>query len=224
MRHLLPIRVLIPLALAAGCAQPAFYDSARQGPFFSPKNVAAESALGGLRRVVLLPICGGTLAPEETVVTLDPVFATALQGENRFEVVTLTRAECRRKFHAAEFSSASALPHDFLETLRREFAADAVLFVDLTAFRAYRPLALGLRGKLATLDGTRLVWTFDNIFSAEDPAVANSARRHHLGSDRGGVPTDLSPGALQSPSRFAAYAAAAMFDTLPPVQLPPSKP
>jgi hypothetical protein len=211
---------LLSLALLAGCAEPAFYDSARTGPFFVPQNVAGEPSLGGLRRVVLLPLCGGTLAPEETLAALDPVVAAALQAENRFEVVPLSRAECRRKFRVAEFSSAGALPHDFLETLRRDFAADAVLMVDLTGFRAYRPLSLGLRAKLAALDGKRLVWTFDNLFSAEDPAVANSVRRHQLGSDRGGVPTDLSAGALQSPTRFAGYAAAAMFGTLPPVNLP----
>jgi len=57
-----------------------------------------------------------------------------------------------------------------MATLRRELAVDAVLFVDVTAFRAYAPLVLGLRGKLATIEGTRLVWTFDNVFSADEPA------------------------------------------------------
>ena len=36
----------------------------------------------------------------------------------------------------------------------------------------------------------------------------------------GGVPVDLTPGVLQSPVRFAGYAAAAMFATLPPVVAP----
>jgi hypothetical protein len=100
----------------------------------------------------------------------------------------------------------------------------------LTVLNAHRPLALGLRGKLATLDGRRLVWSFDNVFSADEPAVANAARRHVLESDRGGIPADLSPAVLQSPHRFAGYAAAAMFATLPPVaiaedagQVPPAE-
>jgi len=220
------VRFALPVLLAggffAGCMQPAFNDSARIGPFFVPANHTGEPSLGGLHRVVVLPVYGGALAPAESLAAFDPVFIAALQQENRFEIVALSREDCRRKFHADEFSSAAALPHDFLATLRREFAADAVLFVDVTVFRAYRPIALGLRGKLATLDGTRLVWTFDNVFSADDPAVANSARQHYLGSDRGGVPADLSPGVLQSPTRFAGYAAAAMFATLPPVQAPKS--
>jgi hypothetical protein len=220
-------RLLFSVACAtllAGCADVAFVDPLRQGPFFTPTNFVGEPSLGGIRRVVLLPVCGGDLAPVEAVAAFDTVFASALQRENRFEVVRLTRDECQRKFRASEFSSSAALPHNFLRTLREEFAVDAVLFVDLTAFNAYRPLSLGLRGKLAAIDGSRLVWTFDNVFSADDPAVANSARRHFQGSDQGGVPADLSPGVLQSPSRFAGYAAAAMFATLPPVTPPPATP
>ena len=148
-------------------------------------------------------------------------FAEALQRENRFEVVSLSREESLRHFHVEAVSAAAALPHDLLATLKREFAADAVIFIDVTTYNAYRPLALGLRAKLATLDQPRLVWTFDTIFSADNPTTANSARHFFLGRDRAGVPADLTPAVLQSPGRFAAYAAAAMFATLPPVTLPP---
>ena len=221
-RRLLAVELL---ALTGGCMTPNVVDSTRIGPFFNPANHVGEPSLGGLRRVVVLPVCGGTVAPSETVAAFDPVFVAALQQQNRFEVVALSRDECQRKFHAEEFSSTAALPHDFMDALRREFGADAVMFVDLTVFRAYRPIALGLRGKLATITGPRLVWTFDNVFSTDNPAVANSARHYYLGSDRGGVLADLSPGVLQSPVRFAGYAAAAMFATLPPVvaALPVSK-
>jgi hypothetical protein len=59
------------------------------------------------------------------------------------------------------------------------------------------------------------MWAADNVFSATNPAVANSARRHalKLGRDRG--PGDLSHTILQSPSRFAAYALHETFATLP---------
>lgn len=211
---------VLVLATLAGCGTPSVTDPARAGPFYKPANYHGEPSLGGVRRVVLLPVCGGSLAPQETVTAFDPVFIAALQRQNRFEIVALSREECLRKFHANEFSSVAALPHDFLPALKRQFAVDAVLFVDITVFRAYRPLGLGLRGKLATIDGSRLVWTFDDVFSADNPAVANSARHHVLTGDRSDVPADLSPAVLQSPARFADYAASAMFATLPPVILP----
>jgi hypothetical protein len=45
--------------------------------------------------------------------------------------------------------------------------------------------------------------------------VANSVRRYYVDNELGRMPFDLTPGALQSPSRFAAYAADATFRTLP---------
>lgn len=217
------LRLLLLAAAAAtlaGCNGVSAFDPALHGPFHVPTNHAGDPTLGAIRRVVVLPLAAGALAPVETAALLDPVLISALQGENRFEVVSLSREECRRRFQVAEVSSAAALPHGFLTRLRDDFAADAVLFVDLTVFSPYRPVVVGLRGKLAAIDGSRLVWTFDNVFAADDPAVANSVRRHFLTGDRGGVPVDLTPGVLQSPTRFAGYAAAAMFATLPPVAVP----
>lgn len=214
----------VSLAVLAGCATPAINDPARIGPFYSPVNFNGERSLGGVRRVVVLPVYGGSLAAEETVALYDPIVADALQKQHRFEVVRLSRDDCRRKFRTSEFSSVAALPHDFMSAIKREYAADAVLFVDITVFRPYRPLAVGFRAKLATVEATRLVWTFDDTFSTDNPAVANSARNFSLTGDRGDVPADLTHGVLQSPARFVAYAAATMFATLPPVAAPEPAP
>src|SRR5690242_6290486 len=116
--------LLCAAGVFAGCATPGPYDPARIGPFFSPANYSGEPSLGGVRRVVLLPISGGTLASGEMTAALDPVFAAALQQEKRFEVVTLSRQECLRRFRSEAVSSTAALPADFLPALRREFAAD----------------------------------------------------------------------------------------------------
>lgn len=204
--------------LLAGCATtPSLTDPVRHGPFYAPVNFAGEPALpAGLRRVLVLPVSLGTVADEETGLMLDAVLLAALQKQARFEVVPLDRAEARRVFGAGDFSSAAALPPGLLDALAGRTGADAVLFTDLTTYEPYRPLTLGLRAKLATVREVRLVWTFDEVLSARDPAVANSARRHFLRGDRAAQPVDLSPAALQSPSRFAAYVAETMFGTLPP--------
>ena len=202
-----------------GCMHPDMRDPARMGPFFTPKNVIGEPTVGGIRRVVVLPLWVGADTPPESAAQLDEVFVSALQKQNRFEVVTLSRAECTRRFRAQALLSTSALPHNLLAELQREFAADAVLFIDLTAFQAYKPLALGLRAKLAATADSRLVWSFDNLFAADDPATANSARHYFIDRDRS-VPADLTYSVLQSPTRFAEFAATAMFATLPPVVQP----
>jgi hypothetical protein len=206
----------LTVAVLAGCAHPSRIDPARTGAFFTPPNHSGDASLGGIRRVVVLPIWAGEGTPPESAAALDPIFLTALQQEKRFEVVTLSREDCRRRFRSESLCSAAALPADLFPILQREFAAEAVLFVDITSYSAYRPLALGLRSKLALIDGSRLIWTFDNIFSPEAPMAANSTWRFVWDGDRG-VPADLTRSALQSPSKFAAYAAGSMFATLPPV-------
>jgi hypothetical protein len=188
------------------------------GPFFVPTNYNGVPMLPAtLRRVVLMPLSGGGVTTPEMVESLDRVFAIALLKENRFETVVLTRDECHRRFGVDEISSTAALPHDFMQKMRREYAADAVLFIDLTSLQAYRPLDLGVRAKLATVEDVRLLWNFDSIFSMSNTGVANSAREYFLRADSGSSPVDLSTSVLQSPSRFGEYVGAAMFATLPPV-------
>lgn len=221
MNTLKPLLAATTAALAAfggGCAHPhSVADAARLGPFFAPGNFSGDPHLGILRRVVVMPVwAGGPGAAPESVAALDEVVLASLQRQNRFEIVTFSRDECRRRYLADALASSGELPADLLETLRRDYAADAVLFVDATVYKAYKPLALGLRAKLAAIDGSRLLWTFDQLFAADDPAVANAARRHFIGRDRS-APADLTGAVLLSPSKFAAYATTAMFATLPPV-------
>jgi hypothetical protein len=212
------ILALSALLLAGGCeTKPSPVDPARFGPTFSPKNTYGEKRLPrSLHRVLLLPVHGGPFASPETCEALDLVFATALEKQMRFEVVTLSREECEMSFGVPDIGSADALPRDFLEILGRQYGAEAVVFVDITAYQGYRPLMLGVRSKLANVADHRLIWAFDQEFSVLDPSVANGVRRFFLANADGPVPYDPTEGVLQSPTRFAAYAADAVFKTLPP--------
>jgi hypothetical protein len=214
-------RFILPLAaaaFAAGCStKPSVIDSSRRGPMFTPKNTTGDKRLPKtLHRVVLLPVHGGEFTPREICESLDRVFSTALEKQMRFEVVTLTRDECQMTFGIPDIASVAALPHNFLSILGEKFDAQGVLFVDITAYQGYRPMLLGLRAKLAGIDDQRIIWSFDEEFSVLDPAVANGARHFYLGNEDGPVPYDPTEGILQSPTRFAAYAADTMFKTLPP--------
>lgn len=217
-RIVLPVLALLALGVGGGCAT-QIPDPVLMGPFFEPKNVVRDVTLGGIRRVVLMPVWAGATATEESAADLDPVFRQALQDQNRFEVVTLSRAECRNRFGATALSSAAAVPNNLIATIQKVYAADAIMFVDVTVHRPYHPLALGIRSRLVVVNNSHLAWAFDNVFSADDPLVSASARHYYIESEHQGVPGDLTPAVLQSPSRFATYAAHATFDTLPPVTL-----
>jgi hypothetical protein len=201
-----------------GCStvQHAVSDPSKSGPFFKPKNFLGEPSMpSAVRRVVLMPVHGGAFAAADTSESLDPVFATALEKQMRFEVVTMSREECEKSFGTADLSSAASLPHDFLKVVGDKYGAQAVVFVDITAYKAYRPLSIGVRAKLADVTSRRLIWSFDELFSMTDPAIVNSVRHYYKADEYGSAPFDLSTDSLDSPGSFAAYVADAVFKTLP---------
>ena len=205
------------LGLASGCtATSSVIDPVTFGPFFKAKNFTGIPRLPAkLQRVVLLPVAGTAGAPAETLSSFDQVMLAELQHEARFEVVVADPAALTRLCDQPRLLSSDALPSNFLSMLSREYGADAIMFVDITSLSTYQPLVLGLRAKLASADGT-ILWSFDTLFSASDPAVANAARRHDRQRHPSSDPGDMSFTVLRSPMRFADYAAAAAFATLPP--------
>lgn len=203
--------------LLAGCTSSEMAKFAVKGPFFQPANAIGVTRLPPtLHRVALLPIHGGADVPADTLAALDAVFASELMHVERFEVVPVARETMDRLFGALQVNSVDALPHEFLGTLARELGVDGVIFVDLTSFSAYPPLAMGVRAKLAETETAGILWSFDTLFSAANPAVANSARRHAAGVGAANPPVDFTRTSLQSPTRFGAYVASATFCTLPP--------
>jgi len=202
-------------ALTAGAALPGWLQSEQTNPLYTPVNFRGDAQLpADLQRVAFLPAYGGTVVSPEIAAAMDSVLFTALQRQVRFEVVAVSREDCQNLFGAGDFSSTAALPHEFLEKIAEKYAVDAVLFTDLTVYQANRPLALGLRSKLATVRDVRLVWAFDEVFSAADAKMVNSVRRYFRDSARQ-APVDPTPAVLQSPGRFGAVAADLMFHTLP---------
>jgi hypothetical protein len=187
------------------------------GPFFTPTNYQAAARLPiEIRRVVVLPVADDGALTEETLNSLDTVVRSSLSRAQRFEIVPLPRADCVRLTGGHAIRSVDALPHDLLTRIVNDYAADAVLFVDVTQYSPYPPISLGLRAKLARTDDRGILWSFDNVFTATDPTVVNAARRYWRATAPAGAPGDFSVTALESPLRFAAYATSATFDTLPP--------
>lgn len=218
----LRLLLLAPLAIALfGCGQLPKRDGAKAGPFFTPTNVKSSVTAmpANIRRVLLLPISADGIAlSEENLNRLDATFYSELTNAARFEVVTLTRDELARVTGARQLNSTASLPPAFIDRIfnvYNQYAADAVLFIDLTTYSPYPPLAVGLRARLAPIRQSEILWAADILYSAENPAVANSARRHALALGKSSGPTDLSHSILQNPTRFAAFTAATTFSTLP---------
>lgn len=228
MRSLLSL-LLTALALGlSACTNPLHPDSAKTGPFFTPKNVHGAPRLpDDFRRVAILPMAAaGADISEETLNKLDAIFLAELNRTAVFETTSVTRDELNKLFETRQITSVQVMPPGFLDhffNVHNQYAADGILYLDVTNYSPYPPLKLGVRAKLARLRDGEIIWAADLVFSAAEPAVANSARRYTLQSGLKQSPGDLSHTILQNPSRFASYVANATYETLPPRVKPPQK-
>ena len=207
--------VLALLTACSGLHMPGA-DSAKTGPFFTPTNTTNRGPLPlAMRRVLVLPVSGTSQMTEETLHSIDEQVNAELTRTSKFETVVMTRDDMKQMYGQFSISSVAELPMGFFEKLAKTYGVDAILFTDITTYSPYPPLSIGVRQKLARASDRVIWWAADNVFSAADPAVANSARRSvlKLGTDRG--PGDLSHTVLQNPTRFAAFALSETFATLP---------
>lgn len=211
------LAALLLLAGSVGCAsRPHVEIDWKGGPFFTPTNFSGPAQMpADIRRVAILPVAGLERYPEASTEGIIEALHVALGRNGRFEPILISPERWSAISGRASAGPNDALVATWFDALAREFGIDSVLLVEFTEFRAYPPLALGVRSKLARATGTReVVWSFDTTFDARNAAVANSVRRHAAKSSAG-VPTDFGPLGLQSPRRFAAYAFDSTFAVLP---------
>ena len=188
-------------------------------PDYRPDNVFAYPAKLSLnlQRVAVLPLAAETTGSDlpEGCQALTPVLWEQLIKMKRFEVVAVDAAKLRSRTGQVNWTGAENLPPDFLAFLRREYGCDGVLFVEVTTYRAYAPLAVGWRMKLVDARSGQIVWSADELFDAARRNVSLAAQKFE--QPRPIVPFMAEENwvAINSPRRFGRYAAAALLDTLP---------
>jgi hypothetical protein len=169
----------------AGCttsvigAPPAWQNS-KPPEGFKPGNVFISTPVlpAELKRVLVLPLAcepaDGDLS--DGCKMLNSILRAELIKAGRFEVVSADSETLSRCTGRLGWTGAEALPDNFFGTLKRVYGCDAVLFCQLTVFRANAPLAIGWRLKLADAQTHKILWAADEVFDAADSAVAKNAQ------------------------------------------------
>lgn len=183
-------------------------------PFTATNAYTTGTLREELDRVLVLPIYYEADGQPDLSL-LDNVFASELNKTLLFEVVPVTRNALQRQIGQAQFSSVELLPPTLFASLKKMYGAQAVLFIDLTHYDPYRPIAVGLRCKLANLNDGTIIWAFDQVFDAGDPRVAQAAMQFFEQLNTNPYPLNRAESILQSPQRFSRYVAFATFQTLP---------
>ena len=182
-------------------------------PRFKPQNFYHIGLPYYLKRVVVLPIYYSA-EQGAFLETMDEVFASELTRNGLFEVVPLSRQTLAYHFKEPQLPATGVMPPGFIEILQENYQAQGALLIDLTYYKPYPPLALGLRAKLLNLRTQQLIWAFDCLLDAGSPSVAAAARHFEKYYNRKASAIHIHDLILKNPNAFSKYAAFSMFRTL----------
>lgn len=210
---------LMALSLAlTGCQTAPFHIALLQKPYRPDNTFVYPPKLSlNLQRVAVLPITPETTGNNlpEGCEAMTPILWDQLVKAKKFEVVAVDPARLHSGTGQPYWTGTETLPADFLAYLRREYGCDGVLFAELTTYRAQAPLAVGWRLKLADARSGQIIWSVDEVFDAAKPSVAHGVQRFTDPGFTRSLFCDDNWLAINSPSQFGRYSAAALLGTLP---------
>lgn len=211
--------MLISIVGLGGCTQITKRDDPTiTGPFHSALNVYV--APGGLpanvRRVAVLPLIHGrgNRGAERGVPLIRQVFTQELSRARLFEVVTVTPDELYTMSGVRAVYADQKLPVDLIDNLKESTGCQAVLFAELTTYRAYAPVAVGWKLHLFDLETEELLWAVDEVYDTGQAPVANALRRHmrdQLAPNLVAVPRSI---VLDSPRDLSRFSLSNLFEVL----------
>ena len=179
-------------------------------------NVYRPPVQGTLTRVAMLPI-SGNIQPQDAEQEIENIFHSEFNQNQTFEGVAVSRQELTGIIRQEDIASNAVIPPELFPNLRERDGAEAVLFTDITYYRPYRPIAIGVSSKLVSIATHQVLWSVDVTFDSSEPAVAAAAREYNrvTNQDQPQVKAPDAEGTLLSPRRFARFVAREIYNRLP---------
>lgn len=181
-----------------------------------PSNLhSVERFPGSFQRVIVLP-CHYLPEDELLLDYVDAVFHQELTKQQVFEPVFVSRSELREMVGKTQLSPQDRLPENLLARLLADHpGVDGVMFLEIFGYRAYKPLALGVRGKLVDLKSGDFIWAVDETFDAGNASIIAAADEFQKREQVTTFSRHSHGSVLSSPRAFTKYVADAVFGTLP---------
>ena len=118
-------------------------------------------------------------------------------------------------FGQGRVSSSGNLPENFLRVLEETTGANGAMIVDLTSFRPYRPMSIGVRAKLIDLKSGEFIWAIDETFDAGHASIQQSTAQFQERSQVRALSAKTNGSVLHSPRVFTKFVASTLYSTLP---------
>jgi len=184
-----------------------------------PPNVYAQSPklLASLQRVALLPIASASQMADlpEGCEEMSSVLLDEIVRTKKFEVVPVKALDLRFSTGRLKWTGSESMPTNFFSAIQRQTGCDAVLFCELTEFKAYPPMAIGWRFKLVDVKTLSILWAADEVFDDHNPVLAQKKGMLKKISDKLAHKDEDAWVAETSPQVFGHKSLLAIFKTLP---------
>jgi len=164
-----------------------------------------------IRRVIALPFRDDTDYPGLSD-GIQSGFVDALNNRQAFEVVSLGREVLTDSDEELWFRT-GRVRKDTIITLSRTYHADAVLYGTVTRYRAYEPMAVGLRISLVSSGAGDPVWEANALFDTADARIVRDVHNwwNREAADIGQLENWRT--VLMSPTLFITYACTRVVET-----------
>ncbi|MFP6854539.1 MAG: hypothetical protein VB980_02050 [Opitutales bacterium] len=210
------ILVLGATCFSGGCRHADRDKIVSKAPPHEPTNLhSVEKFPDNFKRVIVLP-CHHIPEDQLLVDYIDTVFRHELAKRRVFEPVFVSRNELHRLVGKTQLTPQEKLPENLLARLLAEYAGvDGVMFLEIFNYRAYKPLALGVRGRLVDLRSGDFIWAIDETFDAGNASIISAADEFQRRNQVTNFSRHSYGSVLTSPRVFTKYVANAAFGTLP---------
>ena len=153
------------LSVVAGCSSAPPHHSSSLS-----YNKTDEFKKIHIRRVLLLPFEYG-VDREAVIDEVTEAFAVELRKIGSFEVIVPSENKTTRTSEH-EIWDKGSINLNTLLTLRKKYDADAIIFGNITHYRPFEPMLLGVKVGMISTDTGTVVWSADGVFDSNENEVA----------------------------------------------------
>lgn len=139
-------------------------------------NKADEFKKMHIRRVLLIPF-EYDVDREAVIGEVTEAFAVELRKVGRFEVVVPAENKTSLSPEHEVWSKGSVNLNNLL-FLRKKYDADAIAFGNITHYRPYEPMLLGVKVGIISTDTGDVVWSADGVFDSNENEVAELVKQY----------------------------------------------
>lgn len=129
-----------------------------------------------LRRVLLLPF-EDNVDRDAIIDEVTEAFAVELRKIGNFEVVVPSGNNALLTTEHGIWDKGS-IDLTTLLTLRKNYDADAIVFGNITHYRPYEPMLLGVKVGMISTDTGDVVWSADGVFDSNENEVAELVKHY----------------------------------------------